>query len=199
MFECFSSKILPTLEFEKIKKKDNSIRIWSSGCSTGEEPYSVAIMLKEYLEKESLSFDVSIFATDIDKKALKTAVEGKYNYDKIKDIKYSVLNKYFNIKGDLYTLKNEIRQMVQFSFFDILDKKHFAPTESIFGNFDIVLCRNVLIYFDHNHQEIIFNKLYKSLNFNGYLILGEAEIPIEKYVNAFKKEYECCKIYRKKG
>jgi len=143
------------------------------------------------------SYEINIFATDIDNKALKTAVEGKYDYDRIKNIKFEFLNKYFNIKDNLYTLKSEIKKMVQFSFFNLLDKKHFVPPESIFGDFDIVLCRNVLIYFDHNHQEIIFNKLFKSLNSNGYLILGEAEAPIEKFAKKFKKENECCKIYRK--
>lgn len=197
MFDNLSSNVLFNLVFEKLKKKDNSIRIWSPGCSTGEEPYSVAIELKEYFEKEYLSFNVDIFATDIDKKALKTAVYGQYNYDKIKNIKFDFINKYFKVRDNSYILKSEIRQMVQFSFFDILDERHFVPPESIFGDFDIVFCRNVLIYFNHNHQEIIFNKLYKSLNSNGYLILGEAETPIEKFAKKFKKENECCKIYRK--
>ncbi|MBI9037452.1 MAG: protein-glutamate O-methyltransferase CheR [Bacteroidales bacterium] len=197
VFEYFSSKILPTLVVEKLKKKDKSIRIWSAGCSSGEEPYSIAIELKEYFKKESLNFDVSIFATEIDNKSLKTAIDGKYSYDRIKNIRVDYLNKYFNVKDDLYILKNEIKKMVQFSFFDILDKKYLVPPESIFGDFDIVFCRNVLIYFDYNYQEIIFTKLYKSLNSKGYLIFGEAEAPIEKFINEFNKENAYFKIYRK--
>ncbi len=87
--------------------------------------------------------------------------------------------------------------MVQFSFYDLLDKNRFVPPDSIFGGFDIVLCRNVLIYFDLDYQKIIFNKLYRSLNKNGYLVLGEAEVPVEGFKHKFRRENKCCKIYRK--
>ena len=89
--------------------------------------------------------------------------------------------------------------MVQFSFYDMLDKKRLVPPESIFGNFDLVLCRNVMIYFDLDYQIEIFEKLYRSLKPNGYLILGESEIPIEKFKHKFRRENKACKIYKKIG
>jgi len=79
----------------------------------------------------------------------------------------------------------------------MLDKKTYAPPESVFGNFDLILCRNLLIYFQTEHQAIIFEKLFRALTVNGYLILGEAETLPPGYRRYFKKENECCRIYLK--
>ena len=198
-FESFGKKVIPDLFQAKAKENDNSLRIWSAGCSFGEEPYSVAITLKEYLKKEETSINLKIFATDIDKKALVRASKGIYNFESIKKIKYGIFQEYFTEKGGEFSLDPEIKKMVQFSFYDLLDKNRLAPPDSIFGGFDIVLCRNVLIYFEADAQKIIFNKLYESLNKNGYLILGEAEVPIEDSKHKFRRENSCCKIYRKIG
>lgn len=191
--------IIPDLFLTKTKEKDNSLRIWSAGCSFGEEPYSMAIILNEFLKKEDRNIRLDIFATDIDKKAIKRASVGTYGFESIKTVKYGILKKYFSQVDEKFILAPEIKQMVQFSFYDLLDKNHLVPPDSIFGGFDIVLCRNVLIYFEPSHQKIIFNKLYKSLNKNGYLILGEAETPIEGFKHKFRKENKNSKIYRKIG
>jgi len=87
---------------------------------------------------------------------------------------------------------------VSFSSYDIFDRKTAVPPESVFGTFDMVLCRNVLIYFNTEHQDSIFGKLYHSMAENGYLVLGEADIPSEKYQRRFKKVNECCHIYQKR-
>lgn len=191
--------IIPDLFLTKTKEKDNSLRIWSAGCSFGEEPYSMAIILNEFLKKEDRNIRLDIFATDIDKKAIKRASVGTYGFESIKTVKYGILKKYFSQVDEKFILAPEIKQMVQFSFYDLLDENHLVPPDSIFGGFDIVLCRNVLIYFEPSHQKIIFNKLYKSLNKNGYLILGEAETPIEGFKHKFRKENKNSKIYRKIG
>ena len=196
-FEYISKIIIPELFLAKAKENDNNLRIWSAGCSFGEEPYSMAIIFNEFLRKEETSIKLNIFATDIDKKALKRASEGCYGFNSIEKIKFGIFKKFFTIEGDQFKIDPEIKKMVQFSFYDLLDKNRFVPPDSIFGGFDIVLCRNVLIYFDLDYQEIIFNKLYRSLNKNGYLILGEAEVPVEGFKHKFRRENKCCKIYRK--
>jgi chemotaxis protein methyltransferase CheR len=198
-FEYISKIIIPKLLSEKARINDNSLRIWSAGCSFGEEPYSVAIIINELLEKEELQIKPHIFATDIDRKALERASDGSYGFNSIENVKYGILNKYFIKEDDQFMVDPEIKNKVQFSFYDLLDKNRLVPPESIFGGFDIVLCRNVLIYFEPEFQKIIFNKLYKSLNNRGYLILGEAEVPVEGFRNEFTKESKCCKIYRKRG
>ncbi|MCD4694761.1 MAG: protein-glutamate O-methyltransferase CheR [Bacteroidales bacterium] len=196
-FEYITKIIIPEMFLAKTVEHDNSIRIWSAGCSFGEEPYSMAIIIKEFLKKEDTSVKLNIFATDNDKKALLRASKGCYGFESIKKIKYGIFKKYFSKEGNKFKIDQIIKRMVQFSFYDLLDKNHLVPPDSIFGGFDIVLCRNVLIYFDLDYQKIIFNKLYKSLNKNGYLVLGEAEIPVEGFKHKFIRENKYCKIYRK--
>lgn len=198
-FEYISKTIIPELFLTKTKEDDNSLRIWSAGCSSGEEAYSMAIIINEFLGKEESSILPTIIATDIDKKTLKRASEGSYGINSIGEVKHGILNKYFTKEGDQLKLTTEIKNKVQFSFYDLLNKKLKVPPDSIFGGFDIILCRNVLIYFEPDYQKIIFKKLYGSLNQNGFLILGEAEVPVESFRHKFRRENKCCKIYRKIG
>jgi chemotaxis methyl-accepting protein methylase len=197
-FAYLAGRILPALVEEKKKSPDHSLRVWSAGCAMGEEPYSVAILINEYLEKEKQDLNVTIFASDIDKRILKKAQKAVYPFESIKSVKYRLLNKYFQVRGDSFRLVPEIKKLVTFLFYDMLDKKSFAPPESIYGDFDLVLCRNLLIYFNREHQELIFEKLHRSLAKHGYLVLGEAEIPSGKYQKHFKKVNECCHIYQKR-
>ncbi|NQU84188.1 MAG: protein-glutamate O-methyltransferase CheR [Mariniphaga sp.] len=198
-FEYIQKIIMPELLINKSKENDKSLRIWSAGCSFGEEPYSMAIIINEFLEKEETRVLPRIIATDIDKKALKIATAGSYTSKSIKNVKYGLVSKYFDKVDDKFVISEKIKKLVQFSFFDLTDKNREVPPESIFGGFDIVFCRNVLIYFDLDYQKIVFNKLYKSLNKNGYLVLGEAEKPIEGFKHKFRRENKCCKIYKKIG
>ncbi len=197
-FEHISSVLLPELISEKEKTNDYSLRIWSAGCASGEEPYSMAILVNELIEKKSFPFDVKIFATDIDKKVLTKAIKGVYNFESVRDLKFGFIKKYFDIDKNDYIICNEIKKMVTFSFFDLLDKKSQVPPSSIFGNFDIILCRNVLIYFNIEHQSLIFSKLLAGAKHNGYIILGEAELPTDNVKNMLKKVTGHCKIYLKK-
>lgn len=196
-FEYIADRILPAIVHQKKGTIERSLRIWSAGCSMGEEPYSIAILINEFLEKEALELDVNIFATDIDGKILKKAQKAAYSVESIKNVKYRLLKKYFVSKGKLFQLIPEIKDLVSFSAYDILNRKSYAPPESIFGNFDLVFCRNVLIYFNANHQDQVFDKFYRSLSRHGYLVLGEAEIPSKKYQRRFRKVIECCHIYQK--
>jgi chemotaxis protein methyltransferase CheR len=197
-FELIERQVIPSLLYAKTIKKENALRIWSAGCATGEEPYSMAILLKEYLLHESTGFDISIFATDLDKKNILHAKKGIYNASSVQDVKLKILNKYFRVETDLYKLLPAIRQMVNFSVYNLLNAENYAPPESVFGAFDIILCRNVLIYYQPDYQEKIFYKLYKSLCPGGYLILGEAETLTERYASKFDEINRIAKVYQKK-
>ena len=197
-FEYIADHLLPKIIAEKTSSKDQSLRIWSAGCSMGEEPYSIAILIKEIVEKEKLKLKTIIIATDIDKNALAFAKEAVYSLEKIKSLKHRLLEKYFITQGNVFRLKSEIKHMVMFSEYDMLYKKSYVPPESIYSGFDIVLCRNLLIYFKSDFQEIIFNKLNRSLNENGILFLGEAEMPPEKFKSKFIRTTKHCKIYKKR-
>ncbi len=196
-FEYIANHILPVLAHEKAIDKTLSLRIWSNGCAMGEEPYSMAILINELFENSQKKLDTTIFATDIDRTVLEKARQGIYEFESIKDVKYRLLKKYFSMQGNSFRLNEKIKERVYFSPYDILDKNSYAPPESVFGGFDMVLCRNLMIYFNAAYQEKICNKLHKSLTKNGYLILGEAEIPAETYRKYFKKVNECCHIYQK--
>jgi len=198
MFEYFADRILPAVIHQKKEAGDRTLRIWSSGCAMGEEPYSIAILVKEFFKKDALDININLFATDIDDKILKKAQKAAFPFESIKNVKYRLLKKYFVSKGKLFHLIPEIRNLVSFSAYDLLDKKSYAPPESIFGSFDMVLCRNVLIYFDTEYQDRIFDKLYRSLAKKGYLVLGEAEIPSMKFQGRFRQVNECCHIYQKR-
>lgn len=197
-FEIIADRILPALVREKARIGERSLRIWSAGCAMGEEPYSIAILIQELLEKEGLAMNLHIFATDIDKNVLKDAEKALYPLSGIEKIKYGLLIKYFTSEGASFRLRPEIKKLVTFSLYDMLDKKHGVPPESVFGNFDLALCRNLLIYFNPEYQNTIFEKLYNSLANRGYLILGEAETLSIKYRHHFERIIDFSPIYRKK-
>ncbi|MBW1759786.1 MAG: protein-glutamate O-methyltransferase CheR, partial [Deltaproteobacteria bacterium] len=153
-FEYIAKNILPLIFSKKIWTHDYSLRIWSAACSTGEEPYSLAILINELLEKEDFSLNLNIFATDIDKQTLRKAKEGVYSFEQIENVKYGILKKYFIKQDQSFRLSSEIKKMVNFSFYDILDKRSYAPPESVFADFDMVFCRNLLIYYNTEYQEL---------------------------------------------
>jgi chemotaxis methyl-accepting protein methylase len=196
-FELLAEKILPAIVQEKVRKGGDSLRIWSAGCAMGEEPYSLAILLDELLEKEAMAMHVHIFATDIDTRILAAAAEGVFQEDQLAEVKYRLHGKYFSREGSGFRLLSRIREKVNFSFYDMLDKKHRVPPASIFGNFDLILCRNLLIYFKAPCQETIFAKLHHALAEDGYLVLGEAEAPYPPYQRYFGRMFDYSSIYRK--
>lgn len=197
---CFEllGKWMNQICIEIAQKRDrNSIRIWSVGCAHGEEPYSIAIMLNEFIKHENLGLRIDLFATDYDSQALKKAKQGIYSVDSIAEVKHSLVEKYFVKTTAGFEVIPEIKSLVQFSEYDLLDRTSYAPTDSIFGEFDIILCRNVLIYFNQEFQEFILSKLTKALAPHGLLILGEAEIPVSSFRTKFKRLSDQVKIYEK--
>ncbi len=196
-FDYIADKILPAIVSEKKGSPDHSLRVWSAGCATGEEPYSIAILIRELQRKEKLDLAVNIFATDIDERVLKRAKKALYPYESIKGMKYRLLKRYFEPKKKRFQLTPNIQEMVDFSAFDMISKKGYAPPESVFGNFDMIFCKNVLIYFSKKYQDRIFDKLYRALAKGGYLMLGRAEVPTREYQNRFRKVSDCGPIYQK--
>lgn len=195
-FEYLGEIVLPVIIADCLKN-NRPLRIWSAGCAAGEEPFSIAILVADMIKDEEKELKLNIFATDIDKKSLKKTKVAEYPFDSVKHIKCGLLKEYFNEKNDTFKLAPKIKDMVDFSFYDLLDKKSYAPAESVFADFDIVLCRNVLIYFDHVRQRTIFDKLYRAVASGGYLVLGEAEVPAKGYKSHLRRINEAGHIYRK--
>ena len=196
VFNYISSKILPKLLLEKKASQNPSLRIWSAGCAAGEEPYSLAMEISTLVKDITTNITVDIFATDIDKGSIDKARNSAYKKESLNNVRYKYL-KYFIQKADTFSLQHDIKQLVDFSSYDLLDKNTFSPPESLYGGFDIVLCRNVLIYYNTEYQNRILTKLFRSLNENGYLVLGETEVPTRRFHDSFKQVTDCCHIYIK--
>jgi chemotaxis protein methyltransferase CheR len=147
------------------------MRIWSAGCSTGEEPYSLAMTICESLNR--VPADVKIVATDISTRVLQTADKGIFSKERLNNVPHAILKKYFQMgfgacEGQ-FLIKKNIRDMVQFSRFNLMDT---PPTNY---RFDVIFCRNVMIYFDKPTQEGLVNRFYQCLNRGGYLFVGHSE------------------------
>ena len=150
-----------------------ALKIWSAGCSSGEEAYTLAIMLAEYKERNPL-LDFSIFATDISTRMLRTAMTAIYKEDLTDNIPLGIKTKYFlrskNREDKKVRIIPELREKVMFSRLNLIDEYYSTPFI-----FDIVFCRNVLIYFDRKVQEQIILKLCSKIRKDGYLFLGHSE------------------------
>ena len=175
VFEIISQAILPNLIDNKLRTGSKEIRFWSAGCAAGEEPYSLAILLREFLKKEAAEWALYIFGTDIDNKSLQQAAAASYPRESLSHTKLAILDRYFDAAPDSFSLQPTIRNMVRFSRDDLASSATFAPSASVFGGFDLILCRNVLIYFNRELQELVLNKFLRCLNPGGFLILGGAE------------------------
>jgi len=146
--------------------KSNEIRVWSSGCSTGEEAYTLAIVLKESLPKH---INIKILATDISSKVLIQAQKGIYSTSIKNEIDNYYLNIYFDQIGNSFVAKNSIKELITFRQFNLAEKFPFRNT------FDIVFCRNVMIYFDTTFQQLLLDKFYEIIAPRGMLFIGHSE------------------------
>ncbi len=192
-FQQVARLVLPELVAYKRKQSERRLRLWSAGCARGEEPYSIAILLAEFLGNRRQDFDISIYATDISRRALKEARAGVYSLEDIEGLPENILESYF-CRCEDYEVRADIRQMVSFSYFDLT-----STIRQPYANLDCIFCCNVLIYLQPRLQEKVLNMLYDSLATPGYLILGEVETP----AGSLNEKLECldnkAKIYKKNG
>ncbi|WP_099158360.1 CheR family methyltransferase [Virgibacillus ndiopensis] len=158
-WHVLQDKILPAL-----LNKSTNLTVWSAACSTGEEPYSIAIMLREHFPHVNLR----IIATDIDGKVLEKAKRGIYQKQALKELPFELKEKYFRCEHGLYYIDNRIKQMVTF-------KKHNLLVDRYPRNVDLIVCRNVLIYFTDQAKEIIYERFSDALVEKGVLFVGSTE------------------------
>ena len=166
-FESFRDVIMPALLAARAREK--RIRIWCAAASTGQEPYSLAMALKE-MGAAVAGFRIEIVATDLSGEVLDRAKSGIYSQFEVqRGLPIQLLVKYFTQTGDGWQIAPELRAMVQFRTLNLLND--FSPL----GTFDVVFCRNVLIYFDQETKIGVFNRIAKQVADEGYLVLGAAE------------------------
>ena len=177
--QAFAEHCLPLVVEKKINSGDESIRIWSAGCSTGEEPYTLSIILNEMIDTNE--WNIEIVATDIDTKALERAKNGIYDARSVKDVPRDYLKKYFINSGSKYILKEEIKKFVKFEHSNLSD---FTSIRKYRG-FDFICCRNVLIYFDEISRKKVVDYFYIALNKGGFIFLSSTE-SLSRITTAFK-------------
>lgn len=147
-----------------ILKNVNNLKIWSAGCSSGEEPYTLAMLLKEY------NVTYTILGTDLSGKILDTAKKGIYSENTVKDVPIHLLKKHFTKKENMYQINNDLKSNIRFSKLNFMDANYGINT-----HFDIIFFRNVLIYFTIETQLKIIKKIIQNLKEGGYLFIGHSE------------------------
>ncbi len=188
-YRVIEETVIPELVASKKKQGKKIIRVWSAACASGEEPYSMAILFHKILGKRIGDYLISIYGTDIDEKVIEKAKRGEYEAGAVSEVDERILKRYFkhNLK---YELKEGIKQMVRFKHHDLISDN--PP-----GHLDIILCRNVLIYFSRDLQMRLFDKFCEALNRGGYLILGKTESLAGESAGLFQPVSNRERIYKK--
>jgi len=183
--DLFQKVVLEEILKRKQERRDWTLRIWSAGCSTGQEPYTLAILvcdaLAYYYLRNPLPFEmptpkplipppwkVEILASDINYSALLTAQQGIYTEAQMETVDYTCRLRYFDKVADKYVVKTALKNLVQFDFHNL--KTEYLPQRN-----DVIFCRNVMIYFDEAEQKRLVEKFHRCLNAEGYLFVGHAE------------------------
>ncbi len=169
-FEFMREVMLPAF----LQQDQKKIKIWSAGCSSGEEPYTIAMVMQEFIEEHE-PIDYSILGTDLSTEVLAKAVAAIYTMDRVVNIPMTIKRKYFLKSKDVIKptvrVESRLRQKARFQRLNFMDD-YYADIQD---RFDIIFCRNVLIYFDKATQEKVVNKICEKLNPGGYFFLGHSE------------------------
>ncbi|MGD0657381.1 MAG: protein-glutamate O-methyltransferase CheR [Syntrophorhabdales bacterium] len=152
-------------------RPDAGLRMWSAGCSTGEEPYTLAIMMLELFAHSNVSMPFTIYGTDISSKALESAKKAVFNNYSVRNTDKGILSKYFVEDKGMYTLKDSVKKYVSLDFLNLMDASSYRK----YRQMDVIFCRNVLIYFDEKGKKTVIDNLYESLKPGGFLTIGHAE------------------------
>jgi chemotaxis protein methyltransferase CheR len=200
VFELLHTTVLPELAAEF-----GFLKAWSIGCANGEEPYSLAMIAHELLTGEKISFVCHIQGTDVDSEAVEKARKGEYSDEALFETKRKYLEKYFTKSTyqphsgyghKHYIVTDEIKSMVKFSSDNVMNMLLYK--KPYLGTYNLILCRNVMIYMNREMQEWIVRTLGDILSEKGYLVLGEAETMPESRRQEFEQPFPSAKIFRKR-
>ncbi|MGB9710039.1 MAG: CheR family methyltransferase [Thermodesulfovibrio sp.] len=168
-FEVFSNDLIPQIIKENGQMGRKDIKIWSAACSTGEEPYTIAMILLE--KPELVSVRKEIYASDISESVLMSARRGMYGSYSVRNVPPQYMAKYFKDSGGIYVLSETVKSMVKFMNINLIEEKEVKQLKGM----DVVFCRNVLIYFDDKAKKKAVSLIYDVLRPKGYLFVGTSE------------------------
>jgi chemotaxis methyl-accepting protein methylase len=167
--------VLPALAAQKRTSRQKELRVWSAACAGGQEAYSLAMLLEELRSTDSQQFRYRIFATDHSETQVIEAEGGHYTSSALGNLSLKRVNRWFTRQGDTYSIATELRQHIDFSVFDLFNQDLNCPPASIFGDFDLIVCSNLLFYYKYEYRMVILDKIAAALAKNGYLVTGETE------------------------
>jgi chemotaxis methyl-accepting protein methylase len=196
-FAYLEQFVLPQLKYQKRKVTKTELRIWSAACASGQEPYSVAILLDELNQEPTGKISFRIFATDNNTEELEKAKQGIFNPSNMQKVSLKRVQNYFVQKKENYSISSSIKKLVDFSRFDLLEEQPASPSPSIYGNFDLVICSNLLFYYAPASRKRILDKIRKNMAPGAFLVTGETERDI-LMKNSFSEVYENSAIFQKK-
>jgi len=189
VYEAFEKRVLPELHVSKFWKNPRTLRVWSAGCSTGEEPYSIAITIADSLSFAD-AWNVEILATDVGKLALKNAEKGIYSGRSLSGVNEKQLAAHFTKVENKFHVKPRLKKMISFAPMNLA-----APV--YVGRMDLIFCMNVLIYFTEERRQALVQRFYEALEPGGYLFLGHSESISKMPVKFQAIVLGDCILYRK--
>jgi chemotaxis protein methyltransferase CheR len=191
MFDKLRGDVLPGLFSSCVNNGGGQLRFWCLGCAGGEEPFSLAILLREHFSKELRKVQAIIHGTDIDAETIRVARQAEYIEERLSEVPAGLKDRYFRQSGSRFRLVPEIREMVTFLHGDITRIKEYAPS-------DLVVCRNTLIYFTRPDQDKILNGIADILPTDGILVLGKSETLVGTVRQRFEAICHVERIYRRR-
>lgn len=196
-FDFLHNRIIPGIEQSPAVEK-NSIRVLCAGCSTGEEPYSVAMTILDAIRSPE-NMHLEIMAGDLSENCIQIAKRGYYETEKLEKVPAAYIEKYMDLSDGGATISDKVRRVVRFDVLNLnfLMKPDSSAAREKFGMFDIIFCRNVMIYFSSPCQQLLVDTLHRLLLPGGYLFTGDAE-PLHLFKHDFRQvDDDCCLIYQK--
>ncbi|OPY29864.1 MAG: chemotaxis methyltransferase CheR [Methanocella sp. PtaU1.Bin125] len=191
-YRVIREKVIPAIVADKVSTGRRSLRVWSAGCACGEEVYSISMILHDVLGKEYDRFAIRLYATDIDDAIMKRAQEGLYDPVSLKNVEKSFLERFTKATPDGKIAVNDtVKRNVTFRHYDLINGGPFG------GYFDLILCRNVMIYFSEPQKKKLIGHFFDALNPGGYLVIGKTETLTADTRAAFIPAYGLERIYRK--
>ena len=192
-FAVLERVVLPVIIYSKKKNNQHEIRIWTAACAAGQETYSIAMLLNEFTTDNKIKF--RIFATDQSEEQIEYAQKGVYKLSELSSLSVGRLANWFLKEGDNYCIKPELKEHIEFSTFDLFSKEFSSPPTSIFGDFDLIMCSNLLFYYKPEFQKVILKKVKNCLSNEGFLVTGETEREI-LMKHHFKEVYPSSAIFK---
>jgi chemotaxis protein methyltransferase CheR len=189
VFEALEKTILPDVQERKFWETPRTLRIWSAGCSTGEEPYSIAIAVSDAL-RFAEAWEIEILATDISRRALRQAERGVYSKRSLQGVSPGQAQTYFSATKQGFQVKPRIRRMISFAQMNLVESVYV-------GKIDCIFCMNVLMYFSEDRRLAVLRRFYEALEPGGFFVLGHSET-----LSNFPMKFEAaivgdCRLYRK--